>query len=69
MSKQTLAWHRECLTNHMRSIREKRAIVTRLIEDVERSEREAVLYQEQITAAEARGLDAFDKERLLRRAG
>lgn len=65
MAKQPLDWHRMCFMNWSRSVEEKRKIAVRAQADFEKSERGLSFYRKQIEAAEVRGLDAFDSDRLL----
>lgn len=60
-----MAWHRECLANHQRSVAEKRERLAFLAAELERSERSLAFHADQIATAEARGLEAFDRDRFL----
>lgn len=61
----TLAWHRECLTNATAHVYGLRRDVERRIAELARSESEIAFYAEQIAAAEKQGKSAFDRERFL----
>ena len=60
-----LEWHRECLTNSRMSLAQRQRELQRLQVEVQRHADEVGLYEAQIAEAERRGLDAFDRERLL----
>ena len=58
-------WHRECLKNSAENVAGLRGDVARKTAELERRERELAFYEEQIAEADRRGLDAFDRDRLL----
>jgi hypothetical protein len=65
MSKMPMDWHRECLRNYKRSAAELERDLERRAADLANRKRNIAFYEEQIAAAEKRGVDGFDRERLL----
>jgi hypothetical protein len=65
MSTEPIAWHRECLKNMTAHLERYRKEAARLVAEMESLERRVTFYADQITTAEARGMAAFDQERLL----
>lgn len=63
--KRSLEWHRECLENWERSLIGQRNDFARAKANLERSEAEFAFYAQQVEEAERRGMDAFDRDRLL----
>lgn len=69
ITKFPLEWHRECLANHRATISRQQVELERLKAEVQRSVVEAEFYAVQIEEAERRGMDGFDKDRLLIKKG
>jgi hypothetical protein len=63
--KQSLQWHEECMANHARTMNELCGIADRAQREYEASRSRYHFYQQQITEAVRRGMDAFDRDRLL----
>jgi len=60
-----IEWHRQCYANVQDSVERQRKEVERAIANLTISEQRLSFYGEQIAAAEKRGMDAFDCERLM----
>lgn len=65
MSKMSLSWHRSCLKNFVASVEAESKDVERRVAALEKKKRELRFYKEQVEAAEKRGMEAFDRDRLL----
>ncbi len=61
-----LAWHEECLRNARRSLADREASAARLAEEIARLRAEAEHHALQIEEATRRGLQGFDRDRLLK---
>ena len=66
MSKQSIQWHEQCLRDKLDHYGRKRAAANRELEECLRAENETAFYARQIDAAKARGMNAFDRDRLLK---
>jgi hypothetical protein len=58
--KMPLAWHEEYLRNHEALHREKEKAYMRANRDLENSYAQLQFHRDQVAAAKARGLEAFD---------
>ena len=67
MAKHHIAWHEECLKNHIDSLARKEAHLARIVEEVEEARQSCLLYRQQVEEAKRRGLTSFDSERLLQK--
>jgi hypothetical protein len=65
VSKQPIAWHRECYRNSIQSLHKDRHDLQRLMAVVEERDQRLKFYARQIEAAVDRGMDEFDRDRLL----
>lgn len=65
MAKQTVDWHRRCAKNWSGSVEKRRLEYERAKKAFEDSEARLAFYRDQISEAERRGLDGFDRDRLL----
>ena len=65
--KQEIWWHEECLQNRITSSERERKRLTRAIEDLEQIEKATKFLAEQIAEAKRRGMDSFDRDRLLKK--
>lgn len=63
--KHGLSWHKDCLANLLRGLKDRHAAAARAAAEAKQLEREVDFYEDQIAEAERRGLEAFDRERLL----
>lgn len=61
-----IAWHEECLNNQRHSYERRLLELDRLQRDVDRLRIEVTIYEHQIAEAKARGLESFDRDRLLK---
>ena len=66
MSKQPIQWHEECLKNRLSHYARKRETAQRELDECLRADNETAFYAQQIDAAKARGMTAFDRNRLLK---
>jgi hypothetical protein len=65
VSKMSMDWHRECLKNYRHSTKQLENDVERRVADLANRKRNLAFYEEQFAAAEKRGMEGFDRERLL----
>lgn len=63
----SLNWHRECLKNKQIYLLKKQEELKRLIQQVERDEKELLFYRIQIFNAEETGKERFDSDRYMKR--
>ena len=67
MSKEKVWWHEECLSNNIAHNAKKKKLLTRALQDLERADANLGFYASQIEEAKRRGMDAFDRDRLLKK--
>jgi len=67
MSKQKIWWHEECLANNIAHNARQKKLLTRALQDLDRSDTHLGFYLSQIEEAKRRGMDAFDRDRLLKK--
>jgi hypothetical protein len=65
--KREMAWHQECLKNHMASNARLKEQIERLQADLARSDAEAGSYADQINLAIANRLEGFDRDKFGKR--
>jgi hypothetical protein len=70
VARESIAWHEQCLKNVEHSTAQRRANLERELARLTEDETRVVFYRDQIAEAKKRGMDAFDRDRLLvKRAG
>ena len=67
MSKEKVWWHEECLSNNIAHNARQKKLLTRALQDLERADADLGFYASQIAEAKRRGMDAFDRDRLLKK--
>lgn len=65
MSKMSIEWHEQCLRNQNTHLTHEEQVLQQQAERVARLRREFFSYEDQIAEAKRRGMDGFDRERLL----
>jgi hypothetical protein len=69
VSKFSIKWHEECFANSAASTEELRRNVARMTVELSRRAEALTFYASQIEEAKKRGMDGFDRDRLLVKRG
>lgn len=63
----SIEWHKDCLKNHQRSIKEKRAEIECMLAALEKSEKQAEFHELQIQEAEKKGKKSFNGDNFMKK--